>query len=155
MMTTKSSRLCAESVPKAQQERSEEHTVETMERRGTILAAVVAAVSLSWGAAAAATTTSGLRGLVERSPIRPVCAADDPCSAPATDTLLTFVRGGYRSVTTRTSREGRYRVALAPGTWTVRTTAASKIGSGIAPRSVRVYAGRFRVVDFVIDTGIR
>jgi hypothetical protein len=126
-----------------------------MKRRRTILAAVFAAVLLSSGGPAAGGGSSGLRGLVERSPIRPVCAADDQCSAPASNTLLTFVRTGYRSVTTRTNAEGRYRVALAPGVWTVRTTAASKIGSGISPRSARVYTGRFRIVDFMIDTGIR
>ena len=100
-------------------------------------------------------SSSGLRGVVMRAPIRPVCAVDEPCSAPAKNTLLEFVRAGRRSVMTRTDGEGHYRVTLAPGAWTVRVPNAPRIGSGIAPKLVRVVAGRFRVVDFSIDTGIR
>jgi hypothetical protein len=97
---------------------------------------------------------SGLRGLVTRSPITPLCEEGVPCSAPARHTSLVFSRRG-RSVSTRTDGEGRYRIALAPGTWTVRAAGAPRIGSGISPSSVRVLAGRFRVVNFDIDTGIR
>ena len=68
---------------------------------------------------------------------------------------IVFARLGHRPVTTRTDVRGRYRVVLAPGVWTVRTPAAPRIGTGISPKSVRVYAGRFRLVDFDIDTGIR
>ena len=77
-----------------------------------------------------------------------------PCSAPANDTPLVFFRSG-RSVKTRTDRVGRYRVALAPGWWKVSTVTVPRIGSGIEPHAVRVFAARFRVVDLDIDTGIR
>jgi len=59
------------------------------------------------------------------------------------------------NVRTRTDSNGRYRVALAPGWWNVRTASAPRIGSGISPRTVRVFAARRRVVNFDIDTGIR
>ena len=84
-----------------------------------------------------------------------MCVEGEPCSAPAKNVAIVFSRTGYRSVTTRADSSGRYRVALAPGTWTVRTPAAPRVGTGISPKSVRVYAGRFRLVDFEIDTGIR
>ena len=59
------------------------------------------------------------------------------------------------NVRTRTDSNGRYRVALAPGWWNVRTASAPRIVSGISPRTVRVFAGRLRIVNFDVDTGIR
>ena len=97
---------------------------------------------------------SGLRGIVTRSPITPVCREGIPCSAPAKNTRLVFLRDG-RTVTMRTDSRGRYRIVLAPGWWMVSTANAPRIGSGIEPRTVRVFGARFRVVNFDIDTGIR
>lgn len=97
---------------------------------------------------------SGLRGIVTRSPITPVCTAGIPCSAPAKNTPLVFSKRGS-SVKTRTDSVGHYRVALTPGWWSVRTETVPRIGSGIEPHSVRVFAARFRVVNLDIDTGIR
>ncbi len=117
---------------------------------------LIAALELAaFGATPAqAVAPSGLRGLVTRSPITPVCMQGVPCSAPATNTPLVFFRLGKR-VRTRTDGTGRYRVSLVPGWWKVSTAAVQRIGSGISPHSVRVFAGRFRVVNFDIDTGIR
>lgn len=115
----------------------------------------LAIVVVTLGSAPAeAVTTSGLRGLVTRSPTMPVCEQGVPCSAPAKNTPLVFSRAG-KVVKTRTDRTGRYRVSLAPGSWSVRSNAAPRIGSGIAPRVARVLATRYRVVNFDIDTGIR
>jgi len=112
------------------------------------------ALALLGSTSAPASAPGGLRGLVSRSPITPVCMQGVPCSAPAKNTLLVFSRKG-RSVSTRTDGAGHYRVALAPGWWSVRTARPLRIGSGISPRDVRVFAARFRVVNFDIDTGIR
>ena len=118
------------------------------------LGLVVLAVALL-GVGAAGTDPSGLRGTVTRSPTRPVCVVGEPCSAPAPNVAIQFVRPGHRTVTTRTDTRGRYRVTLAPGVWSVRTAPTTRIARAIEPKNVRVYAGRFRVVDFDIDTGIR
>ena len=116
---------------------------------------IAALVPTGLGAASPdAITPSGLRGVVTRSPITPVCMEGVPCSAPAKNTPLVFFRSG-RSVKTRTDGVGRYRVALAPGWWKVSTATAPRIGSGIEPHGVRVFAARFRVVNLDIDTGIR
>lgn len=119
-------------------------------------AVLVAALELATLGATSAdpVAPNGLRGLVTRSPIMPVCMEGVPCSAPAKNTPLIFFRRG-RSVRTRTDSTGRYRVALATGWWNVRTAGVPRIGSGISPRRVRVFAARFRVVNFDIDTGIR
>lgn len=97
---------------------------------------------------------SGLRGVVTRSPITPVCIEGVPCSAPAKNTPLVFFQR-RRSVRTRTDSVGRYRVALAPGWWNVSTATVLQIGSGMERHTVRVFAARFRVVNLDIDTGIR
>ena len=116
---------------------------------------IAALVPTALGAASAgAITPSGLRGVVTRSPITPVCMEGVPCSAPAKNTPLVFFRSG-RSVKARTDAVGRYRVALAPGWWKVSTATVPLIGSGVEPHGVRVFAARFRVVNLDIDTGIR
>ena len=116
-------------------------------------ATAIAVLALGAGSADAV-TTSGLRGVVTRSPSKPVCTVNVPCSAPSKNTPLSFVRAG-KVVKTRTDSTGHYRVSLAPGWWNVTTTFAPRIGSGIKPRAVRVLAGRYRIVNFDIDTGIR
>ena len=118
-----------------------------------VLIAVLGLVA--FGATSAhAIAPSGLRGLVTRSPIVPVCMEGVPCSAPAKNTPLAFFRNG-KSVKTRTDGTGHYRVALAPGWWNVRTAGPLRVGSGISPSRARVFAARFRVVNLDIDTGIR
>ena len=94
-----------------------------------------------------------------RGPIAPVCAVGQPCDAPAKDVTLVFSRNGEVVRRTKTNDKGRYRVALAPGLYSVRLGKAQRqvqrIGRGLQPTRVRVLADRFRRVDFSIDTGIR
>ena len=115
----------------------------------------IAAVVLAAAPAGAASTASGLRGVVTRGPISPVCAAEQPCDAPATHVTLVFARGGHAAGRATTDNQGRYRVRLAPGLYHVSRIAASRIGGGLKPDEARVRAGRFVRVDFSIDTGIR
>jgi hypothetical protein len=114
------------------------------------LAAIVAVFS-----AGAATSSSGLRGLVTRGPIVPVCAAEQPCDEPAKNVTLVFSRDGRVVRRATTNEKGRYRVALAPGVYAVRLKTRQSIGRGLEPTRARVVANRFRRVDFSIDTGIR
>jgi hypothetical protein len=117
------------------------------------LAAIAIAISLATASAATATTRSGLRGVVRRAPISPVCIAEKPCSAPVKHAKLTFARGTVsRSLVT--DADGRYRVLLAPGRYTVRIGATvARFGS--KPQTAVVTAGRITVRNFTIDTGIR
>lgn len=116
------------------------------------LAALAATLAVS--SASAAASSSGLRGLVTRGPIAPVCAAGQPCSEPAKNVTLVFSRNGQVVRPARTNDQGRYRVALAPGLYAVRLAPKPSIGRGPEPEQVRVVRGRFRRVDFSIDTGI-
>lgn len=109
---------------------------------GSLLAVVVAAVS-------------GLHGTVMRGPTMPVCKVGVPCSAPAVGARLTFSRGGTRVALVRVGAEGRYRVMLPAGVYTVRLSPQPRIGFGIRPERVRVRAGVVGKLDFSVDTGIR
>jgi hypothetical protein len=120
-----------------------------------VIALVVASIALGVGCAGApAGTPSGIRGTVIKSPTKPVCEEGVPCSAPATGVKLAFLRGGVRVATATTSKAGTYRVVLGPGTYVVRTLRKLPFGSP-QPRTVRVRAGGFVVVNLVVDTGIR
>jgi hypothetical protein len=101
------------------------------------------------------TTTSGLRGLVTRGPITPVCLEDQPCDKPAANVRLFFVRGGRQIASVRTARDGTYRLTLAPGSYGVRLAQRPVLGQFVSPAKVLVLRGRYRHVDFHIDTGIR
>jgi hypothetical protein len=95
---------------------------------------------------------SGLQGIVTKGPTRPVCRAGEPCEASVQVTLL-FRRAGH-TYRVRSGRDGRYRILLAPGYYTVTTLERVGIGRIIMPRAVHV---RRAHVDrnFAIDTGIR
>jgi cobalamin biosynthesis protein CbiG len=113
----------------------------------------VALIALSLASGAAATTSSGLRGVVMRGPTRPVCMAGVPCSAPAKKAKIVFTRNGVSRVAV-TDSVGRYRVLLAPGRYTVKFgSIAARFGS--KPLTAVVLAGRITVRNFTIDTGIR
>ena len=113
------------------------------------------AVAVVASSAGAATSSSGLRGLVTRGPIAPVCVAGQPCSEPAKGVTLVFSRNGQVVRRARTNDHGRYRVALAPGLYAVRLTPKPSIGRGLEPLRARVLRSRFRRLDFSIDTGVR
>src|SRR2546423_13009486 len=119
------------------------------------LVALAAAVAASSAGAATGATSSGLRGLVTRGPIAPVCAAGEPCSEPAKNVTLVFSRNGRVVRRARTNDQGRYRIALAPGLYAVRLTPKPSIGRGLEPGRVRVLCARVRRGGFSIDTGLR
>jgi hypothetical protein len=105
--------------------------------------------------AQATVVSSGLHGVVTRGPITPVCAAEQPCSAPAKNVTLLFSRDARIVGRAVTDSAGRYRLRLPAGLYTVRRPVTVMIGRGMEPNRARVYAGRFVRVDFSIDTGIR
>jgi hypothetical protein len=94
-----------------------------------------------------------VHGIVLRGPTKPVCSMTEPCSEPAKGAVLVFARSG-RIARVRVDAQGRYRVSLVPGTYTVRVTPPAGIGRGVEPRTVVVRRGDVRR-DFMIDTGIR
>jgi hypothetical protein len=121
---------------------------------------VISALSLALvvvaGAGAQTTAlSSGLRGVVVRGPIAPVCVAEEPCTEPARNVTLLFSRNSRVVGRAVTDTAGRYRVRLPAGVYAVRRPGSMGIGRRIEPNRARVYTGRFVRVDFSIDTGIR
>jgi hypothetical protein len=98
---------------------------------------------------------SGLHGTVTRGPTTPVCRVGVPCSAPAAGARLRFVRHHHVVARARVRKNGTYSVLLAPGIYRVVVARSPRIGTGIRPHRVRVFAGPPRELDFWIDTGIR
>ena len=118
-----------------------------------ILALALSSLALA-APATSATIPSGLRGVVMRGPITPVCKVGVPCDEPAAYVVLVFSQSGHVVARTTTGRLGGYRLTLRPGRYGV-TTARRTIGSGLTPRIVTVPRGRIARVDFKLDTGIR
>ena len=92
--------------------------------------------------------------MVTRGPIQPVCRVGESCEAPAARVTLAFSRAGHVVARTRTDADGRYRVALRPGRYAVRTTRTG-FERTVTPARVTVRTGRYARVTFRIDTGIR
>lgn len=139
IVTTKLWRVCDAPVSKVSQ---------TVPMRAAALA--VAALVL---APAAQAGPGIVKGRVTRGPTSPVCHVGSPCTAPARNVMLVFSRAGA-SVGTRTDRAGSYRISLRPGRWRVALDRTG-VGTAIEPREILAVAGRTRVVDLAIDTGIR
>jgi hypothetical protein len=117
---------------------------------------LLASIALVVVAGAHATVRRGsLAGLVTRGPIVPVCAVEQPCDEPAKDVTLLFSRNDRVVGRVVTDDQGRYRLRLPAGLYTVRRPATASIDRKLEPNHVRVYAGRLIRVDFSIDTGIR
>jgi hypothetical protein len=121
-----------------------------------VISALSVALVIVAGAGAQTTAlSSGLRGVVVRGPIAPVCVAEQPCTEPARNVTLLFSRNSRVVGRAVTDNAGRYRVRLPAGVYAVRRPGTVGIGRGIEPNRARVYGGRFVRVDFSIDTGIR
>jgi hypothetical protein len=114
-----------------------------------IVVVALAAVPMS----IASGSSSGLEGKVFRGPISPVCIANRPCQAPASVNLA-FSRNGMVVAQVKSTPAGQYRIALAPGVYSV--TPARRVPLWrLSPQAVRVPAGSYRRVNFLVDTGIR
>ena len=120
---------------------------------GVSLVALVLGAGLA-GAATPTAVSSGLRGVVMRGPIKPVCDVSNSCEEPAVGQVLRFSRNGVVVARVKTGSRGWYRVALRPGRYSV-TTPNRRPGMGLQPELVRVPKGRVARVDFHLDTGIQ
>jgi hypothetical protein len=125
-------------------------------KRIAIPIGVLASLALGCGASANSSSSSatGLQGRVMRGPVMPVCRVNVPCDAPAKGLMLRFARNGRVVARATTNSKGWYRVVLKPGRYSVRTNAR---GPEAIPKPALATAtsGRFRRVDFHLDTGLR
>ena len=110
---------------------------------------LVATIGLLLVPAASSSRSSGLFGQVMRGPVTPVCHAGTPCSRPAAGLTLEFLRAGVVRGQVTTAADGTYRIALAPGLYTLRGTMR------LQPLKATVLAGTWTRLAVSIDTGIR
>jgi hypothetical protein len=121
----------------------------------------VLAIGLSVAAIAATAADAGTRqrgtlyGDVTRGPIAPMCAAEQPCDAPAKNLTLVFSRNSRPAGRVTTDAVGHYRLRLPSGFYDVRRAAVTGFDRRLEPNTVRVRSGRTVRVDFSIETGIR
>jgi hypothetical protein len=105
-------------------------------------------------------SSSGTSGIEGRVMIGPSCAAEQqgsPCPAEPYEAELQIVRAGNNEVVTdmRSDSDGRFRVALAPGRYIIRSTEDEGSLPSLKPVSVTVSDDDFARATIVFDSGIR
>ena len=105
--------------------------------------------------ASAASSGSGLYGKAVIAPASPVCQEGVPCSRPAKGFRLRFFRGTRHVADTRTDSAGRFRIALAPGIYSIGSPTPKRVYPHIRPRTATVPRGRYARLNVTIDVGIR
>ncbi len=93
-----------------------------------------------------------LSGVVMVGPTPGPCVANEPCSRPAGDVELEFVRSGQVIARATTDEEGRYEVRLEPSTYLVRTL-EYPLPATIQPATVTVEDDARLNIE--IDSGVR
>jgi len=124
-------------------------------------AGVAVALLLLPAAGSGGAAGSGLYGTVRKGPVTPVCQQGVPCDAPAQLTLV-FTRtspdGTVQSAQkwrVRSTEQGKYRIAVDPGFYTVRSTVKIGMTKLPKPHAVHVRAGHWDKINLFFDTGIR
>ncbi len=101
--------------------------------------------------------SSGIEGLVTIGPTCPVERIDTPCpDKPYQATIVVNDEGGNEVARGQSGEDGRFKVVLAPGTYTLEPQASSQGGYPFAKeQQVEVQAGAFTQVSIQFDSGIR
>ena len=97
---------------------------------------------------------SGIEGLVVVGPIHPVEHAGTVNQRPFETTVLVIDQQGQAVVQVHADAEGRFRVNLKPGSYTVRPELKGPFKRPKA-QIVTVSEGNFTHVDIAVDSGIR
>jgi hypothetical protein len=95
---------------------------------------------------------ANLSGVVMIGPTPGPCMANSPCSRPAPDADLEFVRSGQAAVRVATDEDGGYEVRLEPGTYQVRAV-DYPLPATIQPATVTVEGDA--QLNIEIDSGVR
>src|SRR5712691_8499281 len=99
-------------------------------------------------------TGSGLYGTVRKGPVMPVCQIGVPCDAAVQMKLIAFstARSSGETMETdqeaiRTDKHGRYRIALAPGFYEVRSVAKIGMTKLPKPHAVHIRTGHWDKIN--------
>jgi Carboxypeptidase regulatory-like domain len=116
---------------------------------------VVAILLLASCARAGGTTDSGIEGRVLLGPQCPVVSQASRCPDKPVSAEVVAMRLEDRKVfRVRSGANGRFRIALPPGTYEVQALATAN-AMFAKPITVTVPAGEFVRADVLLDTGIR
>jgi hypothetical protein len=123
--------------------------------RGLLALALVASLTACGGQKSAGAGAAGLEGKVVISPSTPHCSAGRSCSRPAVGVTLVFSKYGKQVLTTKTGKDGSYRVALPQGRYAISVRGHRAVAPTVKPASATVSAGRYAKLDLTLDVGIR
>ena len=99
---------------------------------------------------------SGVEGVITISPTRPgPLRRDAPVSKPFSDTVFVVQDGEKRVATFRTDGEGRFRVLLKPGHYTVLREGPKSSAGYFGPFDIDIASGRMTKVEWQCDSGMR
>jgi hypothetical protein len=126
-------------------------------KRIVVAVIVTLAIAACGSQPAAAPTGTGIQGVVQSGPTCPVERINSPCPPhPLAATIVVRDAGGHEVTRTYSGSDGRFKVDVAPGTYTVVGLA---IGSSMLPRPIpttaTVTSGSYTTVNVEYDSGIR
>ena len=98
---------------------------------------------------------SGIEGIVLAGPQCPVVTAESPCPDAPWVGVVRVTDGDGDITESSTDEQGRFEVALAPGTYRVEPVVDGGGPPSASPQEVDVTAGSFTQVTLLVDTGIR
>lgn len=103
------------------------------------------------------TSGSGIEGLVTIGPMCPVEREDTPCpDQPYQATIDALNADGDKVMTFESGEDGRFRVAIEPGRYTLEPQSPNGASLPYAsPVDVEVHAGAYTHIDIQYDSGIR
>jgi hypothetical protein len=120
------------------------------------LAPIFVALALAaCGGSGSADGASGIRGQALAGPQCPVEIEGSPCpDRPFQGTVIATDTATAEEFTVETDAEGRFELALAPGTYEVSIVLDSQPPFA-KPQTVEVESGTFTRITVEVDTGIR
>ena len=120
-----------------------------------LLVAAAALLLVACGSAGGQSPRSGIEGRVLIGPTCPVVRADSPCPDHPGGSLSIEILDSSNAMIARaqTDTDGRFRVSLVPGRYTLRTTDAGF--PRLAPVEVDVPADVYASILLHADSGIR
>lgn len=106
------------------------------------------------GSGATGQAGSGIEGVAMMGPTCPVERADQPCPDKPFQVTLAVFSGSREVARFQTGTDGRFRVDLPPGVYTVKPAVNAVLPRG-ASQEVTVVKGQYAVVKMTFDSGIR
>jgi len=122
-----------------------------------VIASIALAMALAACGAQPAQSGTGIQGIVQVGPTCPVERINSPCPPhPIAATIVVRDGNGAEVTRFRSGADGRFKVDLAPGTYTL---VGLTVGSSFLPRpiptSVTVTQGTYASANVEYDSGIR